>query len=735
MPTRIKSTPKPEPIIITNFNGVNETQATGELPYAYAKHMINAKVEDNLNIKQRPGTVALWEGPIGAGRVTAFETVHLSQATPENFFDVSDIEDDYSTSYVIDGDKITVTDSGLNGQQQTSLRYKFATIPGVRYNFYAEMAHVSGQSMTPVIKIYDTGYIFEENLNDEDSYDFTATQEWFYAEFNIFVTGETVNEYENITLEIDEQVEQALWAIGDGLYRKYIYNIKDGEDPTLVGSGFNRRSVDLVEFQDSVLAFNGENYKIYDGSSMANVVGKIPTVSIQRTYNGASSTEYEELNYLSDGFTDSFNGDGTNTSFTLSYDTLNATTVVCYINTVEVVEGVGFTVNRTTGIIDFSAGTSPHGAPATGSDNVLITGHQDDIPDVDRIAKCRFGIAYSGTNDTRIFCAGNPDYPNRVFYSDLFDATYFPVSNSSIVGDDHKITGFVKQYDELIIVKSKGIYVKQYAYDDTVGVYFPQRTLNSKKGSPALNQITLVGNNPFILSDSGLYEVYVSDETNERNVELISQPINTSLLAAEISQAICYDFENKHEYWICIDEVVWIYNYLFKVWYVYTNIDVGCFSEINGELYFGKAGSGFALRFDEEVLNDWSGHPTYDTAIESYWESDFWGFGREDLYKNLDTMSLSVEKGANVRVDVILRTEEGADEDIEFFPDFSLIDFGNVDFGNFTFSTSHAPYPEPLEARIKKMIYLKIIFKNYYLNSTMNISSFMLAYRLGSKVR
>ena len=87
---------------------------------------------------------------------------------------------------------------------------------------------------------------------------------------------------------------------------------------------------------------------------------------------------------------------------------LDATTVTVTVNGVAKVEGVDFTVNRTTGVVTFSV------APASGTNNVIITAYKTDQADIDSILNClsvqafggRMTIDYSSATTERDFITG-----------------------------------------------------------------------------------------------------------------------------------------------------------------------------------------------------------------------------------------------------------------------------------------------------------------------------------------
>ena len=163
---------------------------------------------------------------------------------------------------------------------------------------------------------------------------------------------------------------------------------------------------------DKCYILDGEHYLVFNGTTVSQITPYIPTLSISKEPAGGGEP-YEDFNLLGTGFKDSFSTLGTDTVFQLSLTNLDSTLVKAVVNGVEMNEGAGFTVARTTGKITFTT------APAKGTNNVIITAHKAQTGFPDRIKKCRFHVLFGGSNDTRVFVSGNKDMPDYVWASDL----------------------------------------------------------------------------------------------------------------------------------------------------------------------------------------------------------------------------------------------------------------------------------------------------------------------------
>lgn len=778
--TRIKETPKPKPLSVEEFGGTKENQNQTDGAFAYAIAASNMRVNDNNDLEQRDGTLetisTLGLGPVlGAGRIS------IDVGELYNAFDLhcasSAIDDTFSDDWSRDSDSLTLVNTQSSYSTYNILFNTIAVTNATDYTISALWEQLSGLGdgiYTKIeVKTAPAGTVLATLLDSNTSATFTTTTTTITLAFHIDAQGVGLNTppsiwrfYNICLLKTDHVIAQPLqfgdnslpelfFVHGDDYYRVYLAALKaiDGESTvmakvTTVGKGVGAenkdRKADIVQFGNYAFVFNGVAYKSYYSVgaiyNMTNSTAATKPITYTHTSPAGVGTEIGEFSHLTDYVVVEFDGDGATTTYQLPYVDVSFMSV--FIDGVVKTSGTHFNWNLALGQIDFASGTAPYGAPATGLNNVVVhvntdTGASDNNP----IDKCTMGIVYSGDNDTRIFCSGNPESPNTVYWSALNDPRNFPITNSAIIGDDTAITGFIKQHNDLIVTKARGIYKKEYEEISGI-VAFTQKALNATKGNVARNQLQLVNNNPLVVDKSGIYMVYVSDETSERNVELISKPINKTLLETNnLNKAVCFDYEQQQEYFVCINGIAWVYNYGKNVWYAYSNVNASVFFEYDGDLYYCDDSYGMIYKFDPNSLDDYAnsafpvGAPRAKKAIHSRWESEYYAFEREDLYKDLDTVSLSVKRKVNCKADILFRTEDYDEVDIEFNQPFSTLDFGDVDFGDFSFETAYSPHPEPIQIGLRRFIFLKVIFDNNYSNSTMNVVSMKFNFRYGSSAR
>ena len=156
---------------------------------------------------------------------------------------------------------------------------------------------------------------------------------------------------------------------------------------------------------------DGINYLQYDGATLSEVVGYIPTTSISRRAE-AGGTIYEDVNMLSDYRINTFNADSESTEYHLDSQNINSVRWV-KVNGNVLTPLTDYTINTTNGTVTFA--TAPEAPDTDGQDNVEICYGKEVSGYKDRILHCTLLAVF----DNRIFFSGNPDYPNVVWHSSL----------------------------------------------------------------------------------------------------------------------------------------------------------------------------------------------------------------------------------------------------------------------------------------------------------------------------
>lgn len=161
---------------------------------------------------------------------------------------------------------------------------------------------------------------------------------------------------------------------------------------------------------------DGKNYLQYDGTTIKDVVGYVPTTSIGRKPKGGG-TIHEDVNMLSPYRINTFLADGVASVYYL--DTLNIDSDYTPVITVDDEAVTDFTVDYKKGSIHFAK--VPAAPKTDGKDNVKIKYKKTVSGYADNIKKCTLAQVF----DNRVFVSGNPDHPNVLWHCSLYDPTYF----------------------------------------------------------------------------------------------------------------------------------------------------------------------------------------------------------------------------------------------------------------------------------------------------------------------
>ena len=193
-----------------------------------------------------------------------------------------------------------------------------------------------------------------------------------------------------------------------------LYKVVDGVREVLY-TGLNPKRSNAFIYNNIWYFKDGINYLEYNGETIGEVVGYIPTTSIGRSPNGGG-TIYEDVNMLTGIRKNGFSADGESTEYYL--DAQNIDTDFQPIVIVNDEEVTDFTVDTTKGMITFA--TAPSKPLTVGQDNVTITYRRTVQGYRDRINKCTLLQVF----DNRVFFSGNQDYPNTVWHCSLNDPSY-----------------------------------------------------------------------------------------------------------------------------------------------------------------------------------------------------------------------------------------------------------------------------------------------------------------------
>ena len=323
----------------------------------------------------------------------------------------------------------------------------------------------------------------------------------------------------------------------------------------------NRHKSQHFVFNNRLYILDGKNYLVYDGSSISQVKNSayIPTTYIGIIPAGANAnigTEYEQRNILTPKFKHTFIADGTTKEFLMNENNLDSVVSVKVYGTAKTV-GTDYTVDLTNGKITFSsAPQKPEdsgyeqgyaGIEITASKKYTsIDGVTENMSDISElISKCTLCTTYDG----RVFCTGNPDYPNYVFYcgrnsTGYADPSYFGILNYMQDGVGlSPITGIMCVSDTLMVLKAD-------TQQDS-SIYFHTATNSNQNLLPriypsvqGLSGLGCVGaccnflDDPIFISRLGVEGVSQLKISSERVNEHRSYLIDSKLVNSELKNCV-----------------------------------------------------------------------------------------------------------------------------------------------------------------------------------------------------
>lgn len=413
----------------------------------------------------------------------------------------------------------------------------------------------------------------------------------------------------------------------------------------LISSDMNDAFSVAKNFDKALYLLDGKHYyKVtHDGTfKVANVseTAYVPRIVINKNPDGTGGITYEDINLMSDKWTESFyvgEKTATSTTFQLSLENLNNEPVTAKVlqedgSFIDKAENTDFTVDRKSGSVTFT--TAPGKSPLAGADNVYITAAKDRSESRSRITNCDTCIVY-GETGTRLFVTGDPNFKNRDFWSAQNDFSYFSDLSYSILGEDsERIVGYSIVGDRIAAHKSGttgAVYVRTGSTitdKDELGnpietFAFKTGNVITGHGAIAAHSFVPTDNEPLFLSSTGIFALTASDVTGERYVQSRSFYINPKLLA-ENDILNAYACLHKDFYFIAAGSGVYVLDLLQKHYEQgepYSNFQYECFYltgiparviwDSNGDLFFGTA-DGKVCKFHTDEASTSSYNDTLD---------------------------------------------------------------------------------------------------------------------------
>ena len=300
-------------------------------------------------------------------------------------------------------------------------------------------------------------------------------------EINLIRSPDALNVWKDYkeTESIRTRPGMALYkALGEPVYGIYFYKGNElvhcgkrllklaGNTTATLYSGLNEGNSNGFIFEGIFYFKDGKHYLQYDGSTIKEVEGYIPTTTIARRPEGGG-TKYEDVNMLSAYRRNSFLADGNGKEFYLDAENIDSD----FVPTVEFTDQnpIEYTVDYAKGKITFKSIPS---APLTdGQDNIVVTfkktvsGYREGI----------LGCTLLQVFDNRVFFSGNKDYPNVVWHCSLNDPSY--------VSDlDYYREGMDSAQVKGMVAGNNALWVFREPSDANTNVFYHTPTIDDEYG-------------------------------------------------------------------------------------------------------------------------------------------------------------------------------------------------------------------------------------------------------------
>ena len=420
-----------------------------------------------------------------------------------------------------------------------------------------------------------------------------------------------------------------------------LYKLVDGVRTELY-SGLNPRKSYSFIYNNIWYFKDGINYLQYDGETIGEVVGFVPTTSIGRKPAGGGTT-YEDVNMLTGWRINTFLADGESKEFYLDAQNIDANAQP--IVTVNGKEVTAFEVDTVRGKITFK--DAPEAPLTDGQDNVTIKIRRTAPGYRDRINPCTLLQVF----DNRVFFSGNPDYPNTVWHSSLNEPAYCSDLDYYNEGLDlSPVRAMVAGNNALWVFKepsqaNTAIFYHNPVIDADYGKIYP--STHSSITTGCIGAGINFNDDIAFFSDRGM-EAINGDVTTEQVIAHRSSMVDRKLLAESgykdmileewegyllvfvgnkvylADSRAMFTNENHNEY-------EWFYWELDK--------EVTCTTVHNGILYLGTEVGLYTLT-------------DLDTAVESYWTTPIDKFKHPQYQKTTNKRGCVVEATGDITVHV-----------------------------------------------------------------------------------
>lgn len=381
---------------------------------------------------------------------------------------------------------------------------------------------------------------------------------------------------------------------------------------TILHRNMAERASQAFVYEDVFYIKDGKNYLQYDGSTIKNVVGYVPTTTIGRKPMGGG-TKHEDVNMLSDRRKNTFLADGASFSFFLDVTNIDDDFVPIVKVNDEVVAPSEYQVDYADGRITFI--TSPPDSPLTdGQDNVSIE-FKKAVP---QYKNAILGCTLLQVFDNRVFFSGYKDYPNVLWHCSLNDPSYVADLDYYREGmDNAQIKGLVAGNNALWVFREPSsanttVFYHTPTIDSEYGKIYPSSHSSITTG--CVGKAINFNDDIVFFSDRGM-EGISGDITTEQVVAHRSSLVDRKLLSeADYQNMVLAEWEGYllvfigNKVYLADSRAVFTNENHTEYEWFYWELDtaVTCTAVYNGVLYLGTADGVY-------TMSDMTAN------VESYW--------------------------------------------------------------------------------------------------------------------
>lgn len=421
----------------------------------------------------------------------------------------------------------------------------------------------------------------------------------------------------------------------------------DREATVELYSGLRNEKSNGFVFGDLFYIKDSAKYLVYNGTTVTEVVGYIPTTTIGRRPSGGG-TKHEDVNMLSSIRINTFLADGTSTHYYLDTTKIDADyTPIVKVNGIDTTaSGSAYavkTVNYTDGYIIFDK--APPKPLTDGQDNVTVQ-FQKSHSYAERIRGCKLVQTF----DNRVFFSGNPKYPSTVWHTSLNDVTYVSDLDYYNEGTDKaNITGMVAGNNSLWVFRepsdeNTNVFYHTPALDDEYGKIYPSSHSSVSLGctGKAIN----FNDDIVFFSPRGM-EGINGDITTEQFVAHRSTMVDRKLIAeADYSNMLLEEWEGYlmvfigNKVYLADSRAIFTNeNHIEYEWFYWElEKNITCTRVQNGILYLGTDDGGVYTLTDNE------------SDVDSYWVTPKDKFGTPHKLKTTNKKGCVVEATGDISV-------------------------------------------------------------------------------------